>query len=71
LGFDICDEPLIRAATIGDQASSVKLEPHIAIHSTHISMARIDLGYGIVHGNFRHLFVYVFGLSKAYDEWMK
>jgi hypothetical protein len=69
LGFGFCDEPLIRAAIIGHQASSVKLEPHIAIHSTHSSMARIDLGYGIVHG--RHLFIYVFGLSKAYDEWMK
>jgi hypothetical protein len=69
LGFGICDEPLIRAALIGHQASSVKLEPHIAIQSMHSSMARIDLGQGIVHG--RHLSAYVFGLSKAYNEWMK
>ncbi|KAK5238872.1 autophagy-related protein 2 [Exophiala xenobiotica] len=52
-----------------DEASSVKLEPHVAIQSMHSGMARIDLGQGIVHG--RHLSAYVLGLSKAYNEWMK
>ena len=69
LEFGICNEPLIRAVTISGQASSLKLEPHIAIHLTHSSMAHIDLGCGIVHGG--HLSVYVLDLSKAYDEWMK